>query len=148
MQLCGATDQVKFYQDPHMMDLMNMNMKLADVEVLDLGVSLTINNVERKFLKLIHHNFGAEVRNVMIVGIQIDQVSRWSAGFQKQILSSNEVLDRSLMKIKENICYEKDLDQYFDNTSLNTQNDSITLGIQGQIDNILSNNIKPKMSVK
>jgi len=70
MQLCGATDQIKFYQDSHMMDLMYMNMRLADVEVQDLGVSLTVNNVERKFLKLIHHNFEAAVRNVHIVGIQ------------------------------------------------------------------------------
>tara|TARA_B110000285_G_C15085382_1_gene595906 strand:+ start:991 stop:1152 length:162 start_codon:yes stop_codon:yes gene_type:complete len=53
-----------------MMDLMYMNMRLADVEVQDLGVSLTVNNVERKFLKLIHHNFEAAVRNVHIVGIQ------------------------------------------------------------------------------
>ena len=52
-----------------MMDIMNMNLKLEDVEVLDLGVSLSVDNVERKFLKLIHHNFDAEVRNVMIVGI-------------------------------------------------------------------------------
>lgn len=48
---------------------MNINLKLQDIEVLDLNVSLTVNNVQRKFLKLIHHNFKDEVRNVMIVGI-------------------------------------------------------------------------------
>ena len=72
MQICGASKQIKFYQDQHMMSQMNMNLKLQDVEVLDLNVSLTVNNVQRKFLKLIHHNFKDEFRNVMIVGIQQD----------------------------------------------------------------------------
>ena len=60
---------------------------------------------------------------------------------------SNEVLDKSLLRIKEQICYEKDVDHKFEIES-DSQNDSITHGIQNQIENILSSNIKTKMSVK
>ena len=83
----------------------------------------------------------------MIVGIQQDQVAKWSAGFQNLILSSNEMLDKSLLHIKEEICYEKRVDHKFDKNYA-SQNDSITNGIQDKIENILSSNAKAKMSVK
>lgn len=111
----GNRKLLEFYTDAYLTRKLDVFFELQNISIIFLGLQFTIHDQNFTYIKLVEKNEETGMRNVFILGVQSDHISKWIS-FLDECLIGRRNLDKPLREIKKVLCKMKNIDYNKDST--------------------------------